>query len=85
MFCIRSDVNVYFTEDQFHASEAELRIPVSVGKNRRIASPLQVQLVPLAVDDIVSELSVEITTEGTCPNGCYCECQINIPPSGMFQ
>lgn len=76
---------MYFTEDEFYADEEELRLPVSVGKSRRIATPLVLRLVPVSIDDVVSALNVDITTEGTCPEKCSCECQISISAFGMYK
>ena len=72
-------------EDEFYGSEAKLRIPVSVGKSRRIATPLTLRLVPLSVDDVVPVLNVDIAiTQGACPDKCSCECQINTSAFGMY-
>ena len=83
-FFVHSDVNVYFMHDVFYASEAELRIPVSVGKSKRIATPLTLRLVPLSGDDVASLLNINIITQDTCPDKCSCECQISTSEFGMF-
>lgn len=69
-------MNVYFTEDEFYGSEAEQRIHVSVGKSRRIATPLLLVIVPLSIDDIEPDLNFNLTTQEACPEKCSCECQV---------
>lgn len=74
MLCIHSEIDVYFTEEVFHASEAELRVPVVVGKNRKIATPLRVQLRPLSIVDILQMFNTSSTAQPSCPKMCSCTC-----------
>ena len=66
-------VEVYFVEEDFHASEADLRIPVTVTKNRKLATPLTVELTPFSIVDMIS---ATMTTQTSCPNMCLCTCQV---------
>ena len=63
-------------EDEFYGSEAEQSLHVSVGKSRRIATPLQLRIVPLSIDDIELQLKFNFTTQETCPEKCSCECRV---------
>ena len=74
MFINHSDVDVYFTRDDFRASESEQSIPIRVGKSRKIATPLSLRLRPAEVPEVTSTGDV---SEGTCPDMCTCECQLN--------
>ncbi len=55
---------------------------MNVGKSRRIATPLELKLVPVSIDDIVPPFNVD--TQGTCPEKCSCECQISTSAFGMY-
>ena len=68
-----SALDVYFTEDEFRASEPELKIPVSIGKSKRTASPLILKLLPHSITDIISDGNI---TQPVCPNMCSCVCEI---------
>lgn len=76
-FVLSSDVDVYFTEDDFRGSESELSILVGVSKSRRIASPLSLVLTPFEVPVIPPSFSVDAVSQATCPDSCSCECQLN--------
>ena len=68
-------VDVYFTEESYVANEAELRIPVTVGKNRKIATPLVVRLTPL---DVTHMVNGTVNTPQQCFYMCSCTCQATI-------
>ena len=45
-----SVVQIAFTEDDFRANEQDLRMPVTVTKDIRIANPIGLDVVPLTVE-----------------------------------
>lgn len=69
-YCIDLDVDVYFTKDNFRASESELHMLVGVGKNRKVATPLTLKLTP-------SSIPAAFTAQASCPDKCSCECSFS--------
>lgn len=70
-------MNVYFTDDEFRASESELSLSVMVGKSKRIATPLMLTLRSFEVPDLVSTFSVDTANQASSPDGCSCECHLS--------
>lgn len=64
-----SEISVYFVEEVFLAIEGELKIPVVVEKNKKIASPLTVQLRPLSIANVTNSSTV---AQAFYPNMCSC-------------
>lgn len=78
-----SDVDVFFTGLDFTAGEPELKIPVSVGKSRRIASPLVLKVTPLELPSVGSVLGVDTSSQASCLDQQYsCECRFSA--AGVF-
>ena len=50
-------VEIFFTEDDFRANEPDLRMPVVVTKNSRIATPIVLDVIPLTVAEATDSIS----------------------------
>ena len=44
--CLHAGLVIQFTEEDYRNAEPELRLPVRVNKNQRIATPVTVRVIP---------------------------------------
>ena len=61
-------VEIFFTEDDFRANEPDLRMPVVVTKNSRIATPIVLDVIPLTVSEARHRISQNCLLENIPEN-----------------
>ena len=75
---ICSAVEISFTEDDYRANEPDLTMPIVVTKNLRIASRLELDVVPLTVQQ------AESSTPRLLPANILEDNQLSPPYAGMY-